>query len=172
MSVEKTRDGQDQLDIPLQSCLGGKQKPVPWDLQSKSHLHSDINIKNRQKKPTKQNHSSVEPLSPWTETHPADVSLRNKTSWGVTPKDTTTTRLQWISPLQNAKTSTRKLNWGIHPMEWNVLPIPAFMPKQADLKPLSSDHKSTKILQLVWLWGNNFFGRTHSSWEGSSFPIS
>lgn len=113
MSVEKTWDGQDQLDIPLQSRLGGKQKLVPWDLQPKSHLHCDINIKNRQKN---QPNETTKQLFPyvfgtllrgaiatrnWNILRPTDVSLRNKT-WGVTPKDATTTRLQWISPLQNA----------------------------------------------------------------------
>lgn len=36
--------------------------------------------------------------------------------------------------LSKMQSNTGKLNWGIHPMEWNVLPI-QLMPKQADLKP-------------------------------------
>lgn len=160
MSVEKTWDGQDQLDIPLQSRLGGKQKLVPWDLQPKSHLHCDINIKNRQKNhnqtkppnncfPMFLGHSSEEPLPPGTETSyvllmfPSGIKLEVWLPKMQPPPDCSG---YLLSKMQ---ASTRKLNWGIHPMEWNVLPIPAFMPKQADLKPLSSDHKSTKILQLV-----------------------
>lgn len=117
--------------------------------------------------------------------------------------------------LSKMQLSTRKLNWGIHPMGWNVLPIPVhawtswpktFWPQQRcrvdafqasivgkqysyrrkssssaywhclswlssilsdcsaelpclsiciDWLSLSSDHKSPKILQLVWLWDNN-----------------
>lgn len=48
-SIEETWDGQDQLDILLQTVLGGKQKPVPCGLHSKSHLHCDINTKNKKK---------------------------------------------------------------------------------------------------------------------------